>query len=111
MEGQEIFKFAMVKLPEVTRQALRMAGLSTEDVTLIIPHQGNLRIIEAAARMMDLPMEKFMVNVDRYGNTSSASIPIALKEALETDRIKPGDVVALTGFGGGLTWGSVVMRW
>ena len=111
MNGQEVFKFAMKKLPEVTEQALELANLHTEDLKLIIPHQANRRIIEAAARRMDLPLEKFMVNVERYGNTSSATIPIALHEALETGRIKSGDLIALTGFGGGLTWGSLIMRW
>jgi 3-oxoacyl-[acyl-carrier-protein] synthase-3 len=111
MDGQEVFKFAMKMLPEVTEQALALAGLRKEDVTLIIPHQANLRIIEAAARRLDLPLEKFMVNLERYGNTSSASIPIAMCEALESGRIHSGDVVVLTGFGAGLTWGSIVMRW
>jgi len=85
--------------------------LRTEELKLIIPHQANRRIIEAAARRMELPMEKFMVNVERYGNTSSATIPIALHEALETGRIESGDLIALTGFGGGLAWGSLIMRW
>ena len=111
MNGQEVFKFAMKKLPEVTEQALELANLHTEDLKLIIPHQANLRIIEAAARRMDLPMGKFMLNVERYGNTSSATIPIALYEALETGRIESGDLIALTGFGGGLTWGSLILRW
>ncbi|HWR30165.1 MAG TPA: beta-ketoacyl-ACP synthase III [Negativicutes bacterium] len=111
MDGQEVFKFAMKMLPEVTEQALAIANLHKEDVTLIIPHQANIRIIEAAARRLDLPLEKFMVNLERYGNTSSASIPIAMHEALEIGRIKSGDVVVLTGFGAGLTWGSIVMRW
>lgn len=111
MNGAEVFKFAMKKLPEVTEQALELANLHTEDLKLIIPHQANRRIIEAAARRMGLPLEKFMVNVERYGNTSSATIPIALNEALETGRIESGDLIALTGFGGGLTWGSLIMRW
>ena len=111
MNGSEVFKFAMKKLPEVTEQALELANLHTEDLKLIIPHQANRRIIEAAARRMELPMEKFMVNVERYGNTSSATIPIALHEALETGRIESGDLIALTGFGGGLAWGSLIMRW
>ena len=111
MNGSEVFKFAMKKLPEVTEQALELANLHTEDLKLIIPHQANRRIIEAAARRMDLPLEKFMVNVERYGNTSSATIPIALHEALETGRIESGDLIALTGFGGGLAWGSLIMRW
>ena len=84
MNGSEVFKFAMKMLPEVTEQALALANLRTEELKLIIPHQANRRIIEAAARRMELPMEKFMVNVERYGNTSSATIPIALHEALET---------------------------
>ncbi len=111
MDGPEVFKFAMKMLPEVTEQALALAGLRKDDIDLIVPHQANIRIIEAAARRLDLPMEKFMVNLDRYGNTSSASIPIAMHEALESGRIKSGDVVVLTGFGAGLTWGSIVMRW
>ena len=111
MNGSEVFKFAMKMLPEVTGQVLALAGLKLDDVALIVPHQANLRIIEAAARRMDLPIDKFMVNLDRYGNTSSASIPIALHEALTTGRIKPGDVLVLTGFGAGLTWGALVLRW
>jgi 3-oxoacyl-[acyl-carrier-protein] synthase-3 len=111
MNGSEVFKFAMKIMPEVTGQALALAGLPVEDVALFVPHQANLRIIEAAARRMELPLEKFMVNLDRYGNTSSASIPIALHEALTTGRIKPGDALVLTGFGAGLTWGAVVLRW
>ena len=111
MNGSEVFKFAMKMLPEVTGQALALAGLTVEDVALFVPHQANLRIIEAAARRMDLPIDRFMVNLDRYGNTSSASIPIALHEALTTGRIKPGDALVLTGFGAGLTWGAVVLCW
>ena len=111
MNGSEVFKFAMKILPEVTEQALELADLRKEDIDLIVPHQANIRIIEAAARRLDLPMEKFMINLDRYGNTSSASIPIAMHEAVETGRIKSGDVVVLTGFGAGLTWGSIVMQW
>ncbi|OPY68229.1 MAG: 3-oxoacyl-(acyl-carrier-protein) synthase 3 [Syntrophorhabdaceae bacterium PtaU1.Bin034] len=111
MDGQEVFRFAMRMLPEVLEQALELAKIAREDVALIIPHQANLRIIDAAARRMDLPMEKFMVNIDRYGNTSAASIPIGLHEALANGRIKKGDVVVLAGFGAGLTWGAVVMRW
>ena len=111
MNGSEVFKFAMKKLPEATEQALALAGLGVGDLKLIIPHQANRRIIESAARWMDLPLEKFMINVERYGNTSEATIPIALHEALETGRIESGDLIALTGFGGGLTWGSLIIRW
>ena len=111
MNGQEVFQFAMKMLPEVTEKALKLAGLSIEDVALIVPHQANVRIIEAAARRMDLPIDKFFVNLERYGNTSAASVPIALKEAVAEGRIKPGDVVVLAGFGAGLTWGAAVVRW
>ncbi len=111
MNGSEVFRFAMKKLPEATERALELAGLAKSDLKLIIPHQANRRIIESAARWMDLPMDKFMINVERYGNTSSATIPIALHEALETGRIESGDLIALTGFGGGLTWGSLIIRW
>lgn len=111
MNGSEVFRFAMKKLPEATEQALALAGLTKQDLKLIIPHQANRRIIESAARWMDLPLDKFMINVERYGNTSSATIPLALHEALETGRIESGDLIALTGFGGGLTWGSLIIRW
>lgn len=111
MKGLEVFMFGMTILPQATEKALRMAGLENQDAALIISHQANIRIIQAAARRMGLPMEKFMINMDRYGNTSSASIPIALDEAVKTERINPGDVVVLTGFGAGLAWGSIVMRW
>ncbi len=111
MDGQEVFRFAIKALPEATLQALAAAGLGKEDVALVIPHQANRRIIEAAARRLELPMEKFMINLDRYGNTSSASVPIALHEALESGRLQDGDIVALTAFGAGLTWGSAILRW
>ena len=111
MNGAEVFKFAMKKLPEATQQALDLAGLEVGDLKLIIPHQANRRIIESAARWMDLPLDKFMINLERYGNTSSATIPIALHEAMESGRIESGDLIALTGFGGGLTCGSLFLSW
>ncbi|MDT8903605.1 beta-ketoacyl-ACP synthase III [Anaeroselena agilis] len=111
MNGQEVFRFAIKALPEATLEALAVAGLDKDDVALVVPHQANRRIIEAAARRLELPMERFMINLDRYGNTSSASVPIALHEALKNDRLKDGDIVALTAFGAGLTWGSAVLRW
>ena len=111
MVGPEVFMFAIRKIPAITAQVLEMAQLSVNDISLFVPHQANSHIIEAAARMMDLPQEKIMMNLDRYGNTIAASIPIALYEARESGRIKPGDIVVLTGFGAGLTWGSVVIRW
>ena len=111
MNGAEVFRFAMKKLPEVTLKTLAQAGFGIDDLKLIIPHQANRRIIESAARWMDVPLDRFVINVERYGNTSSATIPIALCEALDTGRIESGDLIALTGFGGGLTWGSLIIRW
>ena len=111
MNGQEVFRFAVKTLPKVTLQALEAAQLRIEDVSLIIPHQANQHIIEVAARRLDLPLEKFMLNIDRYGNMSAASVPVALCEAVEAGRVKHNDVVVMTAFGAGLTWGSVVLRW
>lgn len=111
MNGPEVFKFAMKRLPEVTEKVLAMAQICRDDIALIIPHQANLRIIEAAARHMDIPLDRFMINLDRYGNTSAASIPIALQEAVEIGRVKKGDIIVLSAFGAGLAWGSSVIRW
>lgn len=111
MNGHEIFTFAIKKIAEVTQQALESAGIHKDEVHLLIPNQANLRIIEAAARQLDFPMEKVMVNLDKYGNTGAASIPVALCEALENGRIQSGDRIVLTGVGAGMAWGSIVMRW
>ena len=111
MNGYEIFTFAIKKIAEVTEQALAAAGIRKEDVHMLIPSQANLRIIEAAARLLEFPMEKVMVNLDKYGNTTAASIPIALCEAVKEGRINPGDIIVLTGVGAGMAWGSIVMRW
>jgi 3-oxoacyl-[acyl-carrier-protein] synthase III len=111
MNGPEVFRFAMRKVPEAIKQVLEASQTSMEEVELIVPHQANLRILEAVARVLDISMDKFVINMDRYGNTSSASIPIALYEALESGRIKHGDNIVLIGFGAGLTWGSIIMRW
>ena len=92
-------------------QALAEAGMTTGDIALVIPHQANLRIIEATAKRLDVPMERVFVNLDRYGNTSAGTIPIALAEAADQGRLKQGDNVLLTAFGGGLTWASAVIRW
>jgi 3-oxoacyl-[acyl-carrier-protein] synthase-3 len=92
-------------------QALAEAGMTTDDIALVVPHQANLRIIEATAKRLNVPMERVFVNLDRYGNTSAGTIPIALAEAAEQGRIKDGDNVLLTAFGGGLTWASAVIRW
>ncbi len=111
MEGQEVFRRAVVKMAESSALALDRAGLTLDDVALVIPHQANVRIIDATARRMGLDDSKMYVNIASYGNTSAATIPVALAEALEQGRIKPGDVVVFTAFGGGLTWGSVAYRW
>ncbi len=111
MDGLEVFRFAMRAMGDSAMRALADAGLQASDLDLLIPHQANQRIIEAAARRLDLPMEKVMVNLERYGNTSSASIPIALDEAVKGGRIKRGDNIVLSGFGAGLTWGSCALRW
>jgi 3-oxoacyl-[acyl-carrier-protein] synthase-3 len=111
MDGREIFRFATRVMAQATREVIGSAGLQLEDVRWIIPHQANLRIIEAAARILKLPLDKFIVNIDRYGNTSTASIPIAVCEAVADGRLKAGDKIILTGFGAGLTWGALAAQW
>ena len=111
MRGREVFKFAVTIMGEVSVQALEKAGIPPEEVSLFIPHQANIRIIQAAAERLKLPMQRVFVNVDRYGNTSAASIPIALYEAWASERLHRGDVVVMVGFGAGLTWGACVVRW
>ena len=111
MAGREVFKFAVKIMGECALKALDSAGLSTKDIDWLIPHQANIRIIESAAKRLELPMEKVFVNIEKYGNTSAASIPIALHEAYREEKIKKGDVIVLVGFGAGLTWGASVMRW
>jgi 3-oxoacyl-[acyl-carrier-protein] synthase-3 len=111
MDGKEIFRKAVRVVVESAEQAIAEAGLTVDDIDLMVPHQANLRIITAASQRLGIPEEKAVVVIDRYGNTSSASIPLALVDALETDRLHPGDHVLLTGFGGGMTWASAVLRW
>lgn len=111
MKGREVYRFAVRVMGEAALEAARRAGLEKEDIDLFIPHQANIRIIEAAAKRLDLSMDRVVVNVDRYGNTSSASVPIALDEALRSGRLKSGDNVVMVGFGAGLTWGAVAMKW
>jgi len=111
MEGREVFKFAVTKMIEATDVALKKAGLSKSDLDFLIPHQANRRIIDAAAKYLDMPPEKVLVNIEEYGNTSAASIPLALSEALDAGRIKDGDTIVFVGFGGGLSWGAVCWKW
>jgi 3-oxoacyl-[acyl-carrier-protein] synthase-3 len=110
-DGQEIFKRAVVGMSDAAENALQRAGLSRTDVDLAIPHQANLRIIEAVAKRAGIPMEKVFVTVDRYGNMSSATVPVALVEAIEAGRVKPGSLLLTPAFGGGLTWCAHVIRW
>ncbi len=111
MAGREVFKAAVRSMAEAADQALARAGLTGEDIDLFIPHQANMRIIEATARYANVPMEKVFVNVDRYGNMSSATIPVALDEAVEMKLLKPGSNVLMVAFGAGFTWASAVIRW
>lgn len=111
MSGNDVFKFAIKIMGETALKSLDNAGIAHESVDCLVPHQANIRIIQSAAKRLRLPMEKVMVHVDKYGNTSAASIPIALNEAVKSGKIKNGDVVVLVGFGAGLTWASCVMKW
>ncbi len=110
-DGQEIFKRATRGMVQATEEALERAGVSLDDVNVVVPHQANSRIIEAVAKRLNVPMDKVMMNVDRYSNTSAATIPVALCEALESGLIKPNALVAIPAFGAGLTWGASIVRW
>lgn len=109
--GKEVYKFAVSIMGEVALQVVEAAGLSPSDIDFLIPHQANIRIIDKAAERMGLPRDKVIVNLDRYGNTSAASIPLALDEAVKSGRIQPGHLLVFVGFGAGLTWGANVVRW
>ncbi len=111
MAGREVYKFATKALPNEVLRACERAGISVDELKCIIPHQANVRIVETAAKNLGVPMERMYINLEKYGNTSSASIPVALNEAVCEGRIKRGDKVALVGFGGGLTSGAVVIEW
>jgi len=111
MQGREIFRVAVTRIQECTALALERANLHVEDIVHMIPHQANKRIIIAAARQLGVPIERVVINIERYGNTSAASIPIALAEAVESGRIHDGDPILFVGFGGGLSWGAIIWRW
>jgi 3-oxoacyl-[acyl-carrier-protein] synthase-3 len=110
MAGREVFKAAVRSMAEAADRALDGARLTGHDIDLMIPHQANVRIIEATAKHANIPMDKVFVNVDRYGNTSSASIPIALDEAIQSGRVRDGSTVLFVAFGAGFTWASMVVR-
>ena len=111
MDGKEVFRRAVRVVVESAERAMADAGLGPDDISLIVPHQANLRIIQAACQRLGIPEERTVVVIDRYGNTSSASIPLALDDALENGRVHDGDNLLLTGFGGGMTWASAILRW
>jgi 3-oxoacyl-[acyl-carrier-protein] synthase-3 len=111
MEGNKLFKAAVKAMANAAVQVLEDAGYTGKDLDLLVTHQANMRIIDATARRINVPMEKVFTNVDRYGNTSAASIPIALAEAKQTGVLKEGMLVELVAFGGGLTWAGILMRW
>ncbi len=111
MQGREIFKHAVRGMGDSSLQVISEAGLTPDQIDLIVPHQANIRIIEATAKRLELSMDRVFVNLDRYGNTSAASVPIALYEAVASGRLQDGSHVLLTSFGGGLTWASGVLRW
>jgi 3-oxoacyl-[acyl-carrier-protein] synthase-3 len=111
MAGKEVYKQAVIAMLNAAKKALELAGLSIDDIACVIPHQANLRIIEAVADRLKIPIGKFYVNLDKYGNTSAGAVAIALDEANRSGRIKPGDYVLMVVFGGGLTWASTVIEW
>lgn len=111
MDGSEVFKFAVRIMESASLSALAKVGMDASDISYLVPHQANIRIVSAAAKRLNLPLDKVAINLDKYANTSAASVPIALDEALEAGKINKGDIVVMVGFGAGLTWGSAVLRW
>jgi len=111
MAGSEVFKLAVTTLTQVVDEALAANDMQRSDIDWLVPHQANIRIVTATARKLGLPMEKVVVTLDRHGNTSAASIPLAFDEAVRSDRIRRGDVVLMEGVGGGFTWGSVLLKY
>jgi 3-oxoacyl-[acyl-carrier-protein] synthase-3 len=111
MNGNEVFKHAVRQMGDAAQQVIKMSGLSTDDIDWLVPHQANIRILQATAKRLNLPMEKVYLNLEKFGNTSSASVPVALDEAVRAGKIKEGDHILSVAFGGGLTWGAVLIRW
>ena len=111
VRGRETFRFAVVKMADLVRSTIEKSGLTMDDVKLIVPHQVNSRILQAAANRLNIDMERIYINIDHFGNTSAASVPIALDEAVKTGKIERGDVIVMVAFGGGLSWSSAVVRW
>jgi 3-oxoacyl-[acyl-carrier-protein] synthase-3 len=111
MNGKEVYKFATREVPEVLSEALDAAGMTVDDVDFLLLHQANIRIMETVAKRLGIPMEKVITNLNEYGNTSAASIPLALDAAVRSGKVKKGDVIACAGFGAGLSWGAAILRW
>lgn len=111
MNGKEVYKFATREVPEVLSEALKAAGMTVDDVDFLLLHQANIRIMETVAKRLGIPMEKVITNLKEYGNTSAASIPLALDAAVRSGQVKKGDVIACAGFGAGLSWGAAIFRW
>ena len=111
MNGKAVFKLAVTEMADITESALSAAGLGVEDLSFMVPHQANVRILQTTMTRLRLSEERIVINLGKYGNTSSASIPLALREALDTNRIRRGDILALTAIGGGMTWGCNIIRW
>jgi 3-oxoacyl-[acyl-carrier-protein] synthase III len=111
MNGKEVYKFATREVPEVLNEAIEAAGVKIEDVDWLLLHQANIRIMETVAKRLGMPMEKVITNLSKYGNTSAASIPLALDEAVRSGQVKPGDIIACAGFGAGLSWGAAIIKW
>ena len=109
--GQAVFKFAVQQMAGSVQAALAKAGLTTADVDFVVPHQANKRIVDATMKMLQLPLDRCITNIDEYGNTSSASIPLALAESIQAGQVKKGNVIVFVAFGAGLSWGAVVWRW
>jgi 3-oxoacyl-[acyl-carrier-protein] synthase-3 len=111
MNGKEVYKFATREVPKVITEALEAAEMTADDIDWLLLHQANIRIMETVASRLGIPMEKVITNLADYGNTSAASIPLALDEAVRNGQVKKGDVIACAGFGAGLSWGSAIMKW
>jgi 3-oxoacyl-[acyl-carrier-protein] synthase-3 len=111
MNGSEIFKHAVRQMENASRRVIKEAGYTAADVTLMVPHQANQRIMQSTAKRLGIPFEKVFMNIEKYGNTSAASVPIALDEAIRSGRVKPDDIILMTAFGGGLTWASALLKW
>jgi 3-oxoacyl-[acyl-carrier-protein] synthase-3 len=111
MQGRKVFKHAVTRMPQAIMEGMVANGLELSDIDMVIPHQANLRINEFVAKMIGLPKEKMHNNIQRYGNTTAASIPLCLREAVQEGKVNQGDLVCLVAFGAGLTWGSVFMRY